>query len=78
MSIYEYDEEKHMRMEREEWFAKGYAEGFAEAYAEGCEKGKMKRKIEFIGKYIDIGGTVEEAKRIWELTDEEVQLLKER
>ena len=27
MSIFEYNEEKHMKSEREEWHAKGHAEG---------------------------------------------------
>lgn len=35
MSIYEYNEEEHMRMEREESYAEGIAEGRAEGIAEG-------------------------------------------
>ena len=30
MSIFEYDQENHMRMEREEAWEEGHAEGFAE------------------------------------------------
>ena len=34
MSIFEYDQEKHMRMEREEAWEEGHAEGFAEGQTE--------------------------------------------
>ena len=36
MSIFEYDQEKHMRMEREEAWEEGHAEGFAEGQTEAC------------------------------------------
>ena len=36
MSIYEYDEEKHMRMEREEHYEKGHAAGFTEGLTRGA------------------------------------------
>ena len=35
MSIYEYDQEEHIRLEREE----AYADGRAEGRAEGCDEG---------------------------------------
>ena len=35
MSIYEYDEEEHMRMEREEWHEIGWQEGKQEGKQEG-------------------------------------------
>lgn len=48
MSIYEYDEEKHMRQEREEWEAIGRAEGKAIGRAEGKMAGetRMSRLVE--------------------------------
>ncbi|MCD8125081.1 MAG: hypothetical protein LUE23_08635 [Lachnospiraceae bacterium] len=39
MSIYEYDEEKHMRQERTEWFQKGKEEGIEEGIERGIEQG---------------------------------------
>lgn len=42
MSIFEYNQEEHMRMEREEAYAEGLAEGKAEGKAEGMEDGKVK------------------------------------
>ena len=38
MSIYEYDEEKHMRQEREENFQKGFQEGRKDGIQEGISK----------------------------------------
>ncbi len=39
MSIYEYDEEKHMRQERTEWFQKGKEEGIEEGIMQGMKQG---------------------------------------
>lgn len=36
MSIFEYDEEKHMKSERKEWREIGYREGHAVGREEGC------------------------------------------
>ena len=66
MSIYEYDEEKHMRMEREASFADGKLEG------------RKEERIALIGKYFENVGTVESAKEMWNLTDEEIQEIKGR
>ena len=46
MSIYEYDEEKHLRMEREDAMAEGIARGKAEGKAEGIAEGMAKGKAE--------------------------------
>lgn len=39
MSIFEYDEEKHMKSERKEWREIGYREGREEGLAAGREAG---------------------------------------
>ena len=39
MSIFEYDEEKHMKSEREEWREIGRQEGFREGHEEGHKEG---------------------------------------
>ena len=46
VSIYEYDEEKHLRMEREDAMAEGIAKGKAEGKAEGIAEGMAKGKAE--------------------------------
>ena len=40
MSIFEYDEEKHMKSEREEWREIGRQEGFREGHKEGHKEGR--------------------------------------
>ena len=40
MSIYEYDEEKHMRQERETFWEDGWAAGREEGIREGEERGR--------------------------------------
>lgn len=39
MSIYEYNEEKHMRQTREEGYDQGFTEGHANGFTEGHESG---------------------------------------
>ena len=46
VSIYEYDAEKHLRMEREDAMAEGIARGKAEGKAEGIAEGMAKGKAE--------------------------------
>ena len=46
VSIYEYDAEKHLRMEREDAMAEGIAKGKAEGKAEGIVEGMAKGKAE--------------------------------
>lgn len=38
MSIYEYDEEKHLRMEREQSYADGLKQGIEQGIEQGCKK----------------------------------------
>ncbi len=46
MCIYEYDEERHMRQEREYFMEKGMAKGRAEGKVEGKAEGKVEGKTE--------------------------------
>ena len=39
MSIYEYDQERHMRQEREQSYEKGLAEGHAQGFTDGHAQG---------------------------------------
>ena len=41
MSIYEYDQERHMRQEREQSYEKGHAQGLAEGHAQGFTDGEV-------------------------------------
>lgn len=46
VSIFEYDEEKHMKSERKEWREIGYREGHEEGHQEGLEEGREKGRQE--------------------------------
>ena len=46
MCIYEYDEERHMRQEREYFLEKGMAKGMEKGMAKGMEKGMEKGRTE--------------------------------
>ena len=41
MSIYEYDQERHMRQEREQSYEKGHAQGFMDGHAQGLAEGQV-------------------------------------
>ncbi len=61
MSIYEYDAEKHIRMER------------AEAKEEGREEGRAQLLADRIRKKMEKGRTVSEIAKALEMTEKEVQ-----
>ncbi len=58
MSIYEYDAEKHLRMEREEAYkdgqAEGYRDGQADGYQEGHRKGYQQGQKDLQKKFISV------------------------
>ena len=60
-SIYEYDAEKHIRMER------------AEAKEEGREEGRAQLLADMIRKKMEKGRTVSEIAEALEMTEKEVQ-----
>ena len=57
MSIYEYDEEKHMRQERETFWEDGWAAGREEGRLEGRKEGKLDLLREQIQKKLSKGKT---------------------
>ena len=48
VSIYEYDEEKHMRQEREASWEEGWEEGRLSGIKEGEERGKLSGRRELL------------------------------
>ena len=48
MSIYEYDEEKHMRQERETFWEDGWAAGIREGEERGREEGREAGKFDLL------------------------------
>lgn len=52
MSIYEYDEEKHMRQEREASWEEGWEEGRLSGIKEGEERGKLSGRRELLKELI--------------------------
>ena len=74
VSIYEYDMEKHMRMER----AEAREEGKREGMEKGLQEGRTKLLQEMVQKKSKKGQSVENIAQDLELTEEEVKgLLKE-
>lgn len=84
MTIFEYDAELHMKMEREEAFedghAKGIAEGMKQGIEQGIEQGETKKLIALICRKKQksktpetIAGELEEdleqVKRIYDIAD---------
>ena len=60
MSIFEYDQEKHMRMEREEAWEEGHAQGHAEGHAEGFAEGQTELLQNLIRKKLKKGESAAE------------------
>ena len=62
VSIFEYDEEKHIRSERKEWREIGHAEGLEEGLAKGHKEGLAEgeaRALQLIQKLTEFGKTEE-------------------
>ncbi len=78
MSIYEYDEEKHMRQEREAAWEDGRKEGRKSGFAEGEKSGKEKKLKDQIQKKLLKGKSVSEiADALEEDESEIIKLLNE-
>ena len=57
MSIFEYDEEKHMKSEREEWREIGRQEGFRRGNEEGHKEGRYDL-AQILKRLMDSGKTM--------------------
>ena len=68
MSIYEYDEEKHMRQEREENFQKGLQQGIQEGLQQGIQEERQQGILKLINTCRKLG--VEREKVILQLAEE--------
>ncbi len=76
VSIYEYDEEKHMRMEREESYAEGVKQGIEQGIKEGVQQGikegVQQEKLQTIRKMLLDGLPTEKIKQYTDAADEEI------
>lgn len=73
MSIFEYDQEGHMQLVREEGWEEGRAEGHAEGHAiglqEGCSMGEMQKGMQIFHKLLQRGFSKEEAMEIVQISE---------
>ena len=72
VSIYEYNEEEHMRMEREQHYAEGHSKGLEEGLSKGLEKGQFQEFQSTVIKMSKIGMTPEVIAEILEKETEEI------
>lgn len=73
MSIFEYDQEKHMRQEREEAWAEGHSAGLKEGRAAGLEEARLSMIIQML----KIGMTEDEISRVAGVSQDEIKKAKE-
>ncbi len=73
MSIFEYDEEKHMQMEREENLERGRAEGLAEGRAEGITNNLL-QNIKSLMKTMDL--SQEQAMDALEVSEQDREMVR--
>ena len=78
MSIYEYDEEKHMRQEREASWEEGREVGGEEGREEGIKKGKQELLERLIQKKLVKGKSISEiSEKLEEEEDVIAQMIRE-
>lgn len=75
MSIFEYDEEKHMKSERKEWREIGRKEGLAEGMVVGREEGRD--NLASLLQSLTDAGKSEEVQRVLADKDYREQLCRE-
>ncbi len=89
MSIFEYDEEEHMRQEREQFWNKGMREGRRQGIQEGIQKGLEMGKVQLmqseqkllwnpVQKKLEKGKSISQIAEELESTEEEIQKVIER
>ena len=69
MSIYEYDQAKHIRQEREDAWEEGRVKGREEGRTEGREEGRVQVFVSMVRR----GFAVEDAMSIAEITREQAE-----
>ena len=77
MSIFEYDQEKHIRQEREEAWEEGRASGLQEGRASGLQEGQASglKLAEMIFRLFREGKTIEEISAGCDLPAEQIREL---
>ena len=75
VSIFEYDQEKHLRQEREQAWEEGREAGIAEGKAAGIAEGKAAGRIELIQKKLKKGKTVAQIADELEEPEDEIEKL---
>ena len=75
MSIFEYDQEKHMRQEREAAWKEGRRSGLEEGRRSGLEEGREQILESLIRKKLAKGKTVSEIAGELEETEEHIKAL---
>ena len=70
MSIYEYDQEKYIRMERQDAWEDGLQEGIREGIREGELRGRNAQLVEQIRKKLDRGKSISRIAEELEKTEE--------
>ena len=77
MSIFEYDEEEHMRQEREQFWNKGMREGRKQGRQEGIREGIIQSEQKLlwnpIQKKLKKGKSISQIAEELETTEEEIQ-----
>lgn len=72
MSIFEYDQEGHMEVIREEGWEDGHRQGLRQGLSQGLIQGRMELGMEVFEKLIEKGFSREEALAITRLSEDQV------
>ena len=73
MSIFEYDQEKHMRQEREEAYNEGRAAGLKEGHNAGLKEGQRAARLSMIIQMLRNGMSEEDISRIAGASEKEIK-----
>ena len=73
MSIFEYDQEKHMRQEREEAYNEGRAAGLKEGHNAGLKEGQRAARLSIIIQMLRNGMSEEDISRIAGASEKEIK-----
>ena len=77
MSIFEYDEEKHLRLLRKEAYEEGFEEGYKEGFEESRKEGRLNDMADLITRKMNaLGISFEDACRDLLLNSEEIAACK--